>query len=329
MGALRRTRNAFIVLSIVGPTWSAPCFASTTESAQTAGRLLTESVGARPSGLAEAGTALVGDLNALSFNPAGLPFMKRSEAMARYQTMLGDVTSGALACGGRSGRMGWGAGTSYLDAGTINLAFSDGRPSESRSAEQDVTGQVSAGYLVTDFLSLGVGGRYIHSTLVQDYHASAFAGDAGFVVQMPVKGWRLAGAVRNMGGRLKYKETGDPLPGETRVGTSFAYSPSGVAPEEPATEDEWYQRDENGTPIFTVLVDGVRDRAGNLSGAAAFELTQWPRAAFRAGYGWGENATGLTLGFGANFLSWSLDYSWRLINDFSGAHRISFSMYWE
>jgi hypothetical protein len=329
MDVMRKTRNAVALASTIGLAWSASGFAAATESAQTAGRLLTESVGARPSGLAEAGTALVGDLNALSFNPAGLPFMKRSEAMARYQMMLGDVTSGALAYGGRSGRLGWGAGTSFLDAGTINLAFSDGRPSESRSAEQDATGQVSLGYLVTDFLSLGVGGRYIHSTLVQDYHASAFAGDAGFVVQMPVKGWKVAGAVRNMGGQLKYIQSGDRLPGETRVGTSYAYSPSGIAPEEPATEDEWYQRGENETAIFTVLADGVRDRAGKLSGAAAFELTKWPRAAFRAGYGWGENSTGLTLGFGANFLTWSLDYSWRLINDLSDAHRISFSMYWE
>jgi len=149
------------------------------------------------------------------------------------------------------------------------------------------------------------------------------------VVQMPVKGWKVAGAVRNMGGQLKYIQSGDRLPGETRVGTSYAYSPSGIAPEEPATEDEWYQRGENETAIFTVLADGVRDRAGKLSGAAAFELTKWPRAAFRAGYGWGENSTGLTLGFGANFLTWSLDYSWRLINDLSDAHRISFSMYWE
>ena len=54
------------------------------EDALTAGRLLSDSVGARASGLAEAGTALVGDLNAISFNPAGLPLMKRRELMARY-----------------------------------------------------------------------------------------------------------------------------------------------------------------------------------------------------------------------------------------------------
>lgn len=297
------------------------------EESLTAGRILSESVGARPSGLAEAGTALVGDLNALSFNPAGLSYMKRSEAIARFQASVGDVKGGSLAYGGHKGRLGWGLGMTFMDAGTIDLAFSDGRRF-SRNAQRDVAGQLGLGLRLTDFLAVGAGGRFINSTLVEEYHASSFAGDAGLLVQMPVDGWLLGAAVRNMGGDLTYRNIGDPLPSETRVGTSYSYSPVADRRPEDIPTDDWYMRDQEETPIFTVFLDGIRDAEGATSGAAGFEWTKWPKAAFRVGYGMGENTTGLTLGFGLNLLKCSLDYSWRFVDDLSDAHRLSFSYYW-
>lgn len=316
----RRTGHALLALFLAIP-------ASAAEESLTAGRLLSESATARPSGLAEAGTALVGDLNAMSFNPAGLPLMKRSELATRFQSSAGDVTSGALGYGGRRGSWGWGAGVSFLDAGDIDLAFSDGRRF-TRNAQRDLSGQLSLGWRVTDAFSVGVGGRYIDSSLVEDYSASAFAADAGLLLQTS-DGWFWGASVRNMGSELSYRREGDPLPGEVRVGTAYSYSPYSDRRPEDVPTNEWYMRDQEETPIFTVLLDGVRDREGATSAAAAFEWTKWPKAAFRVGYGLGENATGMTLGFGLNLLTFSLDYSWRFVEDFTGAQRLSLSVYWE
>jgi hypothetical protein len=289
--------------------------------------LLTESMTARASGLAEAGTAMVGDLGVLSFNPAGLPFMKRSELTARFQGAPGNVTSGVLGYGRRVGAAAVGVSAAYLDAGTIDLAFTGGQR-YSRRAQQDFAGQVGIGFPLFDGVTAGVGARMIRSTLVEDFKASAVAGDAGLTVRMPVRGWLLAASARNIGGDLTYRNVGDPLPSEARVGTSYSLA-KGDRTVSDVPSGEWYMRDEEETPIFTAFLDGVRRRSGAMGGAAGFEWTQWPKAAFRAGYGWGEDGTGLTLGFGLNLIKFSLDYSWRFVDNLSDAHRLSFSLYWE
>lgn len=323
-----RFRRALAVLMFVSPLSSPVSRAFAAEEALTAGRLISESLGARASGLAEAGTALTGDLTALSFNPAALPLMKRNEALARFQMSPGDVTGGTLAYGGRKGRAGWGVGASFLDAGKFEAVFTGGERF-TRRAQQDVAAQAALGVVLWEAVALGVGGRFIHSTLLDEYHAAAFAGDAGILVQMPVPGWKVGASLRSMGGELKYRNVADPLPGEARVGTSFSYSPGGGRRPEDVPMEDWHMRDVEETPIFTVLVDGIRDSEGAISGAAGLEWTQWPKAAFRAGYGWGENSTGLTFGFGVNLIKYSLDYSWRFVDELSDAHRISFSIYWE
>ncbi len=297
------------------------------DRAEVSGRLLGDSLGARASGLAEAGTAMTGDLGALSFNPAGLPFMKQYESTARFQKSVGDVTSGVLGVGGLLGPVGWGVSAGYLDAGTIDLAFTSGA-SYSRRAEQDYVVQGGVGFPLFSGVTLGLGAKSFHSTLVQDFTATAVVGDAGLLVKTPLTGLLVGASVRNVGGKLTYISAGDSLPTEERAGISYSYNPEGVRDFNDESAPVWSNSSAAEVPLFTVLLDGIRDRSGAYAGAGGVEWTGLSNAALRIGYGWGENATGLTLGLGIKMNRFSLDYSWRLVDNLADSNRLSLSVYW-
>src|SRR5262249_33267758 len=75
---------------------------------------------------------------------------------------------------------------------------------------------------------VGVGGKVIRSTLVQQYTASAITGDVGYLVNSPDTGLTFGASVLNMGGQLRYIDQGDPLPTTIRTGLAYQGGPPAV-----------------------------------------------------------------------------------------------------
>jgi hypothetical protein len=296
------------------------------ESGTSAGLSLLDLAAGRGPALADAGVSIPGDLGMAAYNPALIRTLKRPTLMTQFSTGEGDVNTGLFSFGRGGPRGGWGASLAFLDAGTIDLVTSGG-DQRSRRAQQDWVASLTGATRLTETLSVGVAAKGIRSTLVQDETASALAADAGFLWRTPVRGWRFGGAAQNLGGKLTYREEGDPLPVLYRFGTSYTVAVKrwfngGVAP------DAWYLQNVVDTSILTFTADGVRDRAGQISGGIGFEWDVADRTAFRIGYKTGDVGEGVTAGVGFHLDRFSVDYAFQMLKDLKDRHRVALSLSW-
>ncbi|OGR96920.1 MAG: hypothetical protein A2V88_11540, partial [Elusimicrobia bacterium RBG_16_66_12] len=288
-------------------------------------------LGSRALGMGTAFTAVASDSSGPSYNPAGLARVNAHEAGFTFIAGAGESQIQHLAYAGPTPLSGI-SGNGYTSAGAsllfsqsgaieLNRLKPDGslQSSQSVSAGSDLVASFGyaervgmtpinlsdSSYGIDHFV--GIGGKYIRSTLVESYSASTFAGDIGYLLSSPEAGWSFGASGLNLGGRLKYIEQADPLPATVR---------SGIA---------W----QGGVPAVHNLVaalDGdyvFAERLWHVN--AGFEYFWLKSYGFRLGYQFhrGDSA-GLTAGFGLRWKGRVLfDYAWALGDSFGNAHRFT------
>ena len=281
---------------------------------------------ARLTALGETGSTLSGDLSGVTVNPALLVTMDGSQLLTQFNMSPNDVRTGVLAFGRGGSRFGWDLSVAYLDAGTMNLYPGDGSQS-SVKAQQDYVGSLGMALAITEWWRVGASVKHLNSTLIDDYSAKATAADAGVLFDLPLDGFRLGGAVQNLGSDLAYKNEGDPLPRFYRGGLSWQNAP--VYDEFSGEESSpWYQR-QNIPSRYWVGADAVADRWGKVHGCLGFEWDYARLAILRVGGTVGKNENGLTGGFGLHLGTWRLDYSIQLLDQISDRHRVTVSKFWK
>ncbi|PIR19583.1 MAG: hypothetical protein COV48_01195, partial [Elusimicrobia bacterium CG11_big_fil_rev_8_21_14_0_20_64_6] len=286
---------------------------------------------ARAAGMGTSFTAVASDASAMFYNPAGLARLNAQELDFSFATGQGETSiqnfsyAGPTPFTGISGNgyTSAGANALYSQSGTIEVnrlsATGSLASSESISAGSDLilTGVYAervgmtpidlrdASYQIDHFL--GVGGKYIRSTIVSQT-GSAFVADVGYLVHSPEAGWSFGASALNVGGKIKYSEEKEPLPATFRGGFSWQGGvPSvhnviaSVDGDYILDEREWHAN--MGVEYFWVKTYGVR-----------------------LGYQIHRDDAGLTMGFGLRWKGrYLLDYAWALGKTLSDQHRITVS----
>lgn len=288
-------------------------------------------MGARAASMGTAFTAVADDVSALYFNPAGLTSVGHREVSMsvlsgaqssdtqwfagstplpfRGLSGSGYATLGASLLRSSNGEIdvnslkpdGSSAGTTTVDAGgetVLALGYAE-RIADTPFEMPDSTMHFDH--------YVGASGKFVRSTLAGAYSAQAYAADIGYLGRAPELGLSLGASVVNLGGRLKYVESADPLPLAMRLGAAYQFA----MPERHALQ--W-------------AVDGQYEYYERLWFInTGIEYTLFKQFAARFGYQAHKELAGLTLGFGGRWRNWALDYAWGMNEDLGDAHRFSFT----
>ena len=174
--------------------------------------------GARSEGMGEAFTAVADDVNALTWNPAGLALLKSPQVGYLRMLYLSDIdyNFGGIAVPLPDGENTWGLGAGVVNLGTYFDSTLGLEPSVSAG---DTALFLSGAYRIKTIVSFGASAKYILRNIA-GYNATAFAGDASVLIT-PGDRFRIGAGLFNFGQSVKFISSSDPLPMTGRLGLAY------------------------------------------------------------------------------------------------------------
>lgn len=305
-------RPALLVLLLAAPALRA-------EPGITAASTLRRPLTARPAGMGEAFTAVAGGLDSLGYNPAAAAGLAKPELGSTYLHGSAGDDFGFLGYAHPFPFAVLTGGVVYYNAGAIELNLSNGTR-DSRIAQQDAVGLLSAAVPLGRSLSVGGTAKFYRFELAQEARASGFAGDLGAFWRTPLRGLNLGASLQNAGPDVKYEAAGDPLPTAARFGASYEFSLAGL---------RYIQQGGFGFSHFLVTADGLKPRDGrNPLPAAGLEMgmtfSEASDMVLRFGYLFERDIANFTFGTGFRQGRWRLDYAMGVGRaDVDGSHHVT------
>jgi len=185
----------------------------------TAGEALLLMSSARSEGLL-ASVAGGGGLNGLASNPASLAGQTYRAVSGSYTALLAGASLGQLEAAFPVGPMVLAVQLGNFDAGSIDLMGDSGAVRKVQIQNDIVAGGTVAVPVVAG-LSAALTMKWYQSTLAETYQATAQMFDAGLMYSLLGGDLAFGGAVRNIGGRLKYYSSAMSVPVEYSAGSSW------------------------------------------------------------------------------------------------------------
>ncbi|MEA3506145.1 MAG: PorV/PorQ family protein [Elusimicrobiota bacterium] len=274
--------------------------------------------GARPEGMAGAFTAIADDASSLYWNPAGMGFIKRQEAMLGRMEYIQKTAYSRLFYVSPFEKTGAaGAEISYLNSSDIPAYDNNALPlSDINTGALSVVLGMGA-ELQPERIAAGINLKFVSEDLAGS-RASAYAADAGILIKdrlnldeglfKIIDGWRAGAALRNLGSRMKHFSSADTLP--------LTFSAGGAA--------EFL----NSNLLFSLQADFIKGGSSALSAGAEYHVHKI--LSLRAGWREKFNAPadsdrGLRAGLGIQNKDISVDYAYSPYRALGSAHRLSLS----
>ncbi|MBI5630429.1 MAG: PorV/PorQ family protein [Elusimicrobia bacterium] len=239
---------------------------------------------ARPASLGGAYASLAAGPEAMRYNPAGLGFLKRSQAALthteHFQGVAHDNACLALADSGAA-RSGLGFMINSVGFGSLQRTTLSNPRGTGLGTFGIRDWEVAAGYgrlLAEGWPAAGISLKYLRED-IDGWSAQAVALDVGTlwdlkpVLSLPITAGM---SLQNLGASVKYQSSREPLPGNMKLGASWRPWRAGL-----------------------VALDLNRAFDGRLTAHAGMELAPTSSAALRFGYnGRNDAGSGLTMGGG-------------------------------
>jgi len=278
--------TVFILLAI-------PCLVLAGGAGTTGGITLSQTIGARAEAMAEAYTAVSGDVLGIYYNPALASTLKEKQAAILYQKGIAEDNFGAFSVGAPLG-FGTVAGSLvYYNAGDVELIDLAGKE-RTVNAQKDLLAIFSYAKKIGKF-SAGASLKYLSSKLAEE-KATTPAFDLGGNYQINTR--TMVGlAILNIGGELRYLKEADEIPLTIRAGISH----------------QW--------PELLIAGDIVK-RDDKTSGHIGAEYTFKKLLSIRAGYTIDEDLGGPGFGFGLNHNQFSINYALSSKEDLDLSHYV-------
>ncbi len=172
--------------------------------------------GIRPAAMGGAYTAMGDDLYCINYNPAGLSYIKASQAVFFHLDSLASIQYEYLAFG-----TAWGSGN--VLAGNViyrHMDPIDNQPGVLPAVNSDdLLSSLSYAMKLGDNLRLGITGKFLKSDLAS-FSATALAFDAGVVLDRLPLGIKAGLSIQNVGTAMTFEQnsSSDPLPIYIRLG---------------------------------------------------------------------------------------------------------------
>ncbi|MFP4466382.1 MAG: PorV/PorQ family protein [Candidatus Goldiibacteriota bacterium] len=175
--------------------------------------------GARPISLGGAFVAAADDVNAISWNPAGLPQIEGTEVSLMHAVWIVDIFYDYIAAAYSAGEIGtFGMSLVYVNYGSIQSWDELGNP-EGDFSGNDIAVNLAYGTVIDNKLSLGIAVKGFNQSIDEE-GAFGFAADIGAIYKLPIEGLQAGMSVQNLGPKFGFGEA-FLLPVILRAGLSY------------------------------------------------------------------------------------------------------------
>lgn len=281
--------------------------------------ILNQAIGVRQLGMAEVATGLSDDAAAMHYNPAGIATVRKIELNAMYHQNIIDTRNEALnlVYPLKKGllfhnKASIGIGVLAYQGGDIEVIMltedeSSVKSREVLKAESDYQIGLSYSEEIAKFSGntyAGVMVKWIQSTLVEKYRASAFGVDMGLLHK--VGGFGLGIALQNIGTEMKFIKVADSLPLTIRLGGS-------------------YERKIGKIVKMVIGVDGIKLQKDDMRYNLGGECWIGDILGIRAGYKINDDNK-VSIGASIRYKWVQLDYGYKLMDVFSNTHQAAITL---
>ena len=287
---------------------SAAFGASIPDKAGTSGlSFLKLGIGARPTGMGEAFTAISGDIFSLYWNPAGVARHTGTEFAFMHNQWFQDVSLeyAALCFGYKKNVFGLGLTLSQV----ANLERREG-PTENPISyfdEHDLSLGFSWSRKINDKLDLGISTKFLYEKI--DFSSATGLGfDLGGIYRLR-SNIQIGGAILNLGSKMKFEQESFNLPTRYKIGAAYL------------GHEKYFNGD------FILSLDLVKPNDNDLKVHLGGEYTYKEKFTLRSGYQIGYDDKNISLGLGLKIRKYAIDYAFvPFSSDLGNSHRISVNL---